>query len=88
MKMILLICCLILGVLAVLGSLVSAPSYGTVFIVVAICGLLSIAGFIYLAWTSAGYRPYAIALILLPLYALLDIALRYGWGIRVLDFFR
>ena len=86
--MILLICCLILGVLAVLGSLVSAPSYGTVFSAVAILGLLSIAGFIYLAWTSADYRPYASVLILLPLYALLDIALRYGRGIRLLDFFR
>jgi len=87
MKMTLFICCLILGLLAVVGSLVSALSYAIVFIVVAALGLLSASGFIYLAWTSISYRPYACSLSLLPLYALLDIALRYGWGVRVLDFF-
>lgn len=86
MNMILLICCLILGLLAIVGSLVSALSYTTLFIVVAVLGLLSAFGFVYLAWTSTAYRLYAYVLILLPLYALFDIALRYGWGIRVLDF--
>lgn len=88
MKISLLICCLILGLLAVVGSLVSAISYTQVFIVVTILGLLSVCGLVYLAWTSASYRLYAYGFVLLPLYALLDVALRNRWGVRVLDIFR
>lgn len=88
MKIAILISCLILSLVAVLVTLVSARTYNLLFAIGVVLALFSIVGFIYLARISANYRRYTYVLSILPLYVMLDITFRYCWGVRISDFLR
>lgn len=88
MKTIILTVSLIFSIAAILATLISAPTYGVLFAIGAISGTLALTGLIYLGYVSKNYRFYVVALGFMPLYALVDILLRYCWGIRVTDFLR
>ncbi len=78
------------GVLTALGLLldyVSAPTYGTIFLSVAICDLIVF--FYFLRFNRVGkLRQYcSVFLGLIAVYTLVDIILRAVAGIPVLDLF-
>jgi hypothetical protein len=77
--------CAILTALGLLLNYVSAPTYGTIFLSIAICDLIVI--FCLLRFNRVGkVRQYAsVFLGLVAVYTLVDITLRAVAGVRTFD---
>lgn len=76
---------ILLGAIYLVMTLVSAPSYGYIFLIVIGLSTLSLACLIYL-W-SRGARISLILPIALVSYSVADVGLRFFAGTRVLDLF-
>jgi hypothetical protein len=73
--------------IAAAANLASAPSYGLLFMIGVVAGAVSLCCTIFLyrtglRWLFAGLLPGGVAL-----YSIVDIALRYFAGVRLLDMF-